>query len=83
MTFTDLYGGDRGRAYGVPPGNQYGDEWFVDGESMYFDAANNNSKHAPDEVKLAKINAFRWSGGVEWRRLWEAVRPAMEASMSS
>jgi hypothetical protein len=58
----------------------YGDEWFVDGESMFFNAANSNNKHDPEEVKLAKISAVCWSGGAEWRQMWEAVRPALEAS---
>lgn len=66
--------------FGGVEASPYGDEWFVDGESMFFNSANSNSKHDPDDVKLAKITAVRWSGGAEWRQMWEAVRPALEAS---
>ncbi len=58
----------------------YGDEWFVDPDSMFFSGS--NSKGDPDEVKLAKIRAVEWGGGAEWRAMWEIIRPALEASRS-
>ncbi len=65
--------------FGGIEASPYGDEWFVDPKSMFF--TGNNNKHAPDEQKLAKIQAVRWSGGAEWWRMWQAIRPALQASL--
>lgn len=64
--------------FGGVEASPYGDEWFVDPRSMFF--TGNNSKCDPDDEKFAKIRAARWSGGAEWRQMWEAVRPALNAS---
>ena len=64
--------------FGGVEASPYGDEWFVDKDSMFFNGR--NDKAASDEEKLAKIRGIRWQGGKEWREAWESVRPALEAS---
>jgi hypothetical protein len=64
--------------FGGVEASPYGDEWFVDKNSMFFNGR--NDKAAPDDEKFGKIAAIRWQGGREWREAWEAVQPALEAS---
>jgi hypothetical protein len=64
--------------FGGVEASPYGDEWFVDEKSMFYNGS--NAKSQPDEAKLAKIASVKWDGGAEWREMWEAIRPALAAS---
>lgn len=66
--------------FGGGEASPYGDEWFVDPQSMFFNG--HNSKYDPDPVKQARIDAVPWAGGAAWRALWLAVQPALAASLA-
>lgn len=56
----------------------YGDEIFVDRESMFF--REGLDKAQPDERKAQLLAAIPYYGGAEWRAFWDAIAPALEAA---